>query len=149
MLGAHSFCWFCYVVAQIFVTLVFRENKRLLFSRLVIENKWVSKGRGPGAVARSEACPLDMQAAPSSIPSSGTFFRGDLVLKKNLRPFSLFRWFKKSSCQLLAKECALSTGKLPRRLVQHSILWNTPGKGNKLNGQVNEISDIGKFSVDP
>ena len=31
---------------------------------------------------------------------------------------SLFRWFKKSSCQLLAKECALSTGKLPRRLVQ-------------------------------
>ena len=27
-------------------------------------------------------------------------------------------WFKKSSCQLLAKECALSTGKLPRRLAQ-------------------------------
>ena len=24
-----------------------------------------------GAVARSEACPLDMQAAPSSIPTSG------------------------------------------------------------------------------
>ena len=35
-----------------------------------------------------------------------------------LRPFSLFRWFKTSSCQLLAKECALSTGKLPRRLAQ-------------------------------
>ena len=30
----------------------------------------------------------------------------------------LFRWFKKSSCQLLAKECALSTGKLPGRLAQ-------------------------------
>ena len=59
-----------------------------------------------------------MQAAPSSIPISGTFFRGDLVMKTFLRPFSLFRWFKKSSCQLLAKECALSTGKMPRRLAQ-------------------------------
>ena len=62
--------------------------------------------------------PLGMQAAPSSIPTSGTFFRGDLVMKKFLRPFSLVRWFKKSSCQLLAKECALSAGKLPRRLAQ-------------------------------
>ena len=33
-------------------------------------------------------------------------------------PFSLFHWFKKSSFQLLTKECALSTGKLPRRLAQ-------------------------------
>ena len=72
----------------------------------------------PGAVARLEASSLGMQAAPSSIPTSGTFFRGDLVMKTFLRPFSLFRWFKKSSCQLLAKECALSTGKLPRRLAQ-------------------------------
>ena len=72
----------------------------------------------PGAVAWSEASSLGMQAAPSSIPTSGTFFRGDLVMKTFLRPFSLFRWFKKSSCQLLAKECALSTGKLPRRLAQ-------------------------------
>ena len=45
----------------------------------------------PGAVARSEACPLGMQAAPSSIPTSGTFFHGDLVTKNGLRPFSLFR----------------------------------------------------------
>ena len=45
----------------------------------------------PGAVARSEACSLGMQAAPSSIPTSGTFFRGDLVMKTFLRPFSLFR----------------------------------------------------------
>ena len=34
------------------------------------------------------------------------------------RPFSPFRCFKKGSCQLLAKEWALSTGKLPRRLAQ-------------------------------
>ena len=72
----------------------------------------------PGAVARSEASSLGMQAAPSLIPTSSTFFRGDLVMKTFLRPFSLFRWFKKSSCHLLAKECALSTGKLPRRLAQ-------------------------------
>ena len=70
------------------------------------------------SVAPSEASSLGIQAAPSSIPTSGTFFHGDLVMKTFLRPFSLFCWFKKSSCQLLAKECALSTGKLPRRLAQ-------------------------------
>ena len=47
-----------------------------------------------GAVARSEARPLGMQASPSSIPTFGTFFRGDLAMKTFLRPFSLFRWFK-------------------------------------------------------
>ena len=46
--------------------------------------------------------PLGMQAAPSSIPTSGTFYRGDLVMKRFLWPFSLFCWFKKSSCQLQA-----------------------------------------------
>ena len=45
----------------------------------------------PGEVARSEACPLGVQAAPSSILTSGKFFREDLVMKKFLRPFSLFR----------------------------------------------------------
>ena len=29
-----------------------------------------------------------------------------------LRPFILFRLFKKSSCEFIAKECKLSTGKL-------------------------------------
>ena len=73
------------------------------------KNKAASLRFLPGAVARSEA---------SLISTSGTFFRGDLVIKTFLQPFSLFRWFKKSICQLLAKECALSTGKLPRRLAQ-------------------------------
>ena len=49
------------------------------------------KHNRPGAVARSEASSLGMQAAPSSIQTSGTFFRGDLVMKTFLRPFSLFR----------------------------------------------------------
>ena len=39
----------------------------------------------PGAVAQSEASSLGMQAAPSSIPTFGTFFRGDLVMKTFLR----------------------------------------------------------------
>ena len=72
----------------------------------------------PGTVAQSEACWLGMQAAPSSIPMSSTFSLGDMVIKTFLWPFSLFRWFKKSSCQLLVKECAQSTGKLARRLAQ-------------------------------
>ena len=41
----------------------------------------------PGA----EASSLDMQAARSLIPTSGTFFRGDLAMKTFLRPFFLFR----------------------------------------------------------
>ena len=65
---------------------------------------------GLGTVACLEACPLDMQTAQSLIPTSSTFFHGDLTIKKFLRPFPLVRWFKKCSCQLLVKECALSTG---------------------------------------
>ena len=63
----------------------------------------VPKITGPGGVARSEASSLGMQAAPSSILTSGTFFCGDLVMKTFLQPFSFFRWFKMSSCQLLVK----------------------------------------------
>ena len=55
--------------------------------------------------------PLRMQAVPKSIPASGTFFREDFVMKMFLRPFFLVHRFKKSSCQLMAKEC---TGKLPQ-----------------------------------
>ena len=54
----------------------------------------------------------------SILTSGETFFRWDLVMKKILRLFSPFRWSKKSSCQLLAKEWALSTDKLPRRFAQ-------------------------------
>ena len=54
------------------------------------------------------------QEAPRLILASGRSFREDLVMKLFLRPFFLFRLFKKSSCQLMAKGCALSTGYLPR-----------------------------------
>ena len=44
--------------------------------------KALLKSRRTGVVAQLEACPLGMQVAPSSILTSGTFFRGDLVMKK-------------------------------------------------------------------
>ena len=46
--------------------------------------------------------------------ASGTSFHEDLVMKIFLRPFFLFRLFKKSICQLMAERCLLSTGNLPR-----------------------------------
>ena len=48
-------------------------------------------------------------------------------MKKFLPPFSLFRWFKKSSFQLLAKECALSTGNCLGGLPRNSAV-----RGNDL-----------------
>ena len=54
-----------------------------------------------------------MQVVPRSISPSGTFIREDLVMKIFLWPFFLFRCFKKSSCQLMPKECTLSAGTLP------------------------------------
>ena len=76
-------------------------------------------GASAGLVAWSDAHPPGMWMVAGSILTSGkTFFSWDLVMKMFLRPFSPFRWFKKGSCQLLAKEWALSTGKLPRSLAQ-------------------------------
>ena len=63
---------------------------------------------------RSVAMPLWDQEAPRSILVSGTSFREDLVMKIFLRSFFLFRRFKKSICQLMAKRCAFSTGNLLR-----------------------------------
>ena len=48
----------------------------------------------------------------SALPAH-SFVEICMVMKNILRPLSPFRWFKKGSCQLLVKECALSTGKLP------------------------------------
>ena len=53
-------------------------------------------------------------------------------MKTFLRPFSLFRWFKKSSCQLLAKECALSTGNCLGGLPRNSVARLTDRARNDL-----------------
>ena len=57
-----------------------------------------SLGDGPGRVAQSEGHPTHKSGVLGSIPGLATYFR-----------FS-FRFFKKGSCQLLAKVCARSTG---------------------------------------
>ena len=54
-----------------------------------------------------------MQVVPKSIPASTAFFREELVMNIFLHPFFLFHQFKKSSCQLIAKECKISIGRLP------------------------------------
>ena len=74
-----------------------------------------------GAVARSDSRPPGMRTITGSILTSGNILSWSLVMKQLLRPFSPFRCFKKGSCQLLAKECALSTGKLPKRLAQNNV----------------------------
>ena len=66
-------------------------SMHIILDCIVYDDLRVTLLDGPGAVARSGACPLGMQAAPRSIPTSGTFFRGDLVMKKFLLPVSLFR----------------------------------------------------------
>ena len=53
---------------------------------------------GPGRVAQSVGHPTRKSGVLGSIPGLATYFR-----------FS-FRFFKKGSCQLLAKVCARSTG---------------------------------------
>ena len=52
----------------------------------------------PGRVAQSVGHPTHKSGVLGSIPGLATYFR-----------FS-FRFFKKGSCQLLAKVCARSTG---------------------------------------
>ena len=47
-----------------------------------------------GCVARSEACSLGMQAAPSSIPTSGTFFRGHSPSSTDSRRTVVSYWQK-------------------------------------------------------
>ena len=48
----------------------------------------------------------DQEVAGLIPVESATFFHGDLIMKHFLRSFSPFRWFKKGSCQFLAKVCA-------------------------------------------
>ena len=59
---------------------------------------WAFHSLEPGHVAQSVGHPTRKSGVLGSIPGLATYFR-----------FS-FRFFKKGSCQLLAKVCARSTG---------------------------------------
>ena len=58
----------------------------------------------PASVVQLDACPTgDQEVAGSTPPDRQSwFFRGDW----SWNAFFPFRWFKKGSCQFLAKECA-------------------------------------------
>ena len=64
----------------------------------ILTNDKITGDKPPGRVAHSVGHPTHKSGVLGSIPGLATYFR-----------FS-FRFFKKGSCQLLAKVCARSTG---------------------------------------
>ena len=61
----------------------------------------------PASVAQLDARPTGDQEVAGSTPAEvGNILSWRLIMKYFLRSFSSFRWFKKGSCQFLAKECA-------------------------------------------
>ena len=62
-----------------------------------------SRSRWPSWMCR----PTEDQEVAGSTPAEvGNILSWRLIMKYFLRSFSPFRWFKKGSCQFLAKECA-------------------------------------------
>ena len=59
--------------------------------------RWLSWTRRPTG---------DQEVAGSTPAEVGNILSWRLIMKYFLRSFSPFRWFKKGSCQFLAKECA-------------------------------------------
>ena len=65
---------------------------------------WIVK---PASVAQLDARPTrDQEVADSTPAKVGSILLWRLIMKYFLRSFSPFRWFKKGSCQFLAKEFA-------------------------------------------
>ena len=83
-------------------TALIAKNSILPYLKLEKSNskliQWFSITTGPGRVAQSVGHLTRKSGVLGSIPGLATYFR-----------FS-FRFFKKGSCQLLAKVCARSTG---------------------------------------
>ena len=81
---------------------------RVCFTKLIKANfytvttgysqpRWLSWMRRPTG---------DQEVAGSTPVDVGNILSWRLIMKYFLRSFSPFRWFKKGSCQFLAKECA-------------------------------------------
>ena len=61
----------------------------------------------PAFVVQSDVCPTGDQEVKSSIPArSDNILSWRVIMNYYLQLFSSFCWFKKGSCQFLAKECA-------------------------------------------
>ena len=75
-----------------------RVNTAIKCTKYKLDRAVVGK---PASVAQLDARPTGDQEVAGSTPAVGK------ILKKySLRSFSPFRWFKKGSCQSLAKEYA-------------------------------------------
>ena len=95
----------------------FVEIDREIFSTVILPFRWFKKGScqflakqlelGPASVAQLDARPTGDQEVAGLTPAEvGNILSWRLIMKYFLRSFSPFRWFKKGSCQFLAKECA-------------------------------------------
>ena len=78
-------------------------NRRVFVMAIVVvsadgtRTRWLSWMRRPTG---------DQEVAGSTPAEVGNILSWRLIMKYFLRLFSPFRWFKKGSCQFLAKECA-------------------------------------------
>ena len=80
-------------------TFLWRKEKYQHFSddTLPYRPRWLSWMHRPTG---------DQEVAGSTPAEVGNILSWRLIMKYFLRSFSPFRWFKKGSCQFLAKECA-------------------------------------------
>ena len=69
----------------------------VMFTNVICRPRWLSWMRRPTG---------DQEVAGSTPAEVGNILSWRLIMKYFLRSFSPFRWFKKGSCQFLAKECA-------------------------------------------
>ena len=94
-----------------------RLNEQINYCHPGLRYLLVGLPPNPGAVDRSEACSLGMQAAPSSIPKRHilSWRLGHENISTAILPLPLIQ---EEQLSVTGKECALSTGKLPRRLAQ-------------------------------
>ena len=72
-------------------------HRYLFWSAWLSQPRWLSWMRRPTG---------DQEVAGSTPAEVANILSWRLIMKYFLRSFSPFRWFKKGSCQFLAKECA-------------------------------------------
>ena len=94
--GPWASCFIYFIVP-------YKENFQKVFYsvqrqiRVSCRPRWLSWMRRPTE---------DQEVAGSTPAEVGNILSWRLIMKYFLRSFSPFRWFKKGSCQFLAKECA-------------------------------------------
>ena len=68
--------------------------------------RWIQQNMTASVVQLDVRLTGDQEVAGSIPAEVGNILSWRLIMKYFLRSFSPFRWFKKDSCQFLAKECA-------------------------------------------